>query len=355
MKTITFFLTVLFSVYFNNSSFAQVTLAAGDIVILQYNSDGGDDELVFLPLVDLPANSIIYFSDGSWDSGTSGFGLATERGIKFTVNASGITAGTLIKLLNPTAALYELEPSSLGSLEFYELDGSVETGSSRELTLSTSGDQVLIFQTPDGVITSTITFIYGFNTRSANGYINGWQADANALSTANSIGTDSHLPPGLTALNSEQSNKTTATAFGISGLSGGHVDNWQYTGPFTAATRSDWLERIHTLDNWSSDDATVYSHTAIAGGASSVTVNSTLGTDNFEKETITVFPNPSSDYIHVLGIKDVTDYVIHNSNGTEISKGRLTNNEKIEIKHLASNSLYFLKLEGLKTIKFLKK
>ena len=352
MKTITFFLTVLFSVYFTNSSFAQVTLAAGDIVILQHNSDGGDDELVFLPLVDLPANSIIYFSDGSWDSSTSGFGLATERGIKFTVNASGITAGTLIKLLNPTAALYELEPSSLGSLEFYEVDGSVETESSRELTLSVAGDQVLIFQTPDGVITSTITFIYGFNTRSAVGYINGWQADTNALSTTS---TDSHLPPGLTALNSSQSNKTTATALGISGLSGGHVDNWQYTGPFTGANRSEWLERIHTLDNWSSDDATVYSHTAIAGGASSVTVSSTLGTDNFKSETITVFPNPSSDYVHVLGIKDVTDYVIHNSNGTEISKGRLTNNEKIEIKHLASNSLYFLKLEGLKTIKFLKK
>ena len=352
MKTITFFLTFLFSVYLTNSSFAQVTLAAGDIVILQFNSDGGDDELVVLPLVDLSANSIIYLSDGSWDSGTSGFGSSSERGIKFTVNSSGITAGTLIKLLNPTEGLYELSPASLGSLEFYELGGSVETSGSRELALSTSGDQVLIFQTPDGVITSTITFIYGFNVRSANTYTDGWQTDGTTL---NSTSTDSHLPPGLTALNSSQSNKTTASAFGISGLSGAHIDNWQYTGPFTAATRSEWLERIHTLTNWSSDDATVYSHAAIAGGASSVTVNSTLGTDNFEKETITVFPNPSSDYIHVLGIKDVTDYVIHNINGTEISKGRLTNNEKIEIKHLASNSLYFLKLKGLNTVKFFKK
>ena len=352
MKTITFFLTFLFSVYLTNSSFAQVTLAAGDIVILQFNSDGDADELVVLPLVDLSANSIIYFSDGSWDSGASGFGSSSERGIKFTVNSSGITAGTLIKLLNPTEGLYELSPATLGSLEFYELGGSVETGASRELALSVEGDQVLIFQTSDGVITSTITFIYGFNVRSANTYTDGWQTDGTTL---NSTSTDSHLPPGLTALNSSQSNKTTASAFGISGLSGAHIDNWQYTGPFTAATRSEWLERIHTLTNWSSDDATVYSHAAIAGGASSVTVNSTLGTDNFEKETITVFPNPSSDYIHVLGIKDVTDYVIHNINGTEISKGRLTNNEKIEIKHLASNSLYFLKLEGLKTIKFLKK
>jgi hypothetical protein len=352
MKTITFFLTFLFSVYFTNSSFAQVTLAAGDMVILQFNSDGDADELVVLPLVDLSANSIIYFSDGSWDSGTSGFGSSSERGIKFTVNSSGITAGTLIKLLNPTEGLYELSPASLGSLEFYELGGSVETSASRKLALSVAGDQVLIFQPSDGVITSAITFIYGFNVRSRDTYTDGWQTDGTTL---NSTSTDSHLPPGLTALNSSQSNKTTASAFGISGLSGAHIDNWQYTGPFTAATRSEWLERIHTLTNWSSDDATAYSHAAIASGASSVTVNSTLGTDNFEKETITVFPNPSSDYIHVLGIKDVTDYVIHNINGTEISKGRLTNNEKIEIKHLASNSLYFLKLKGLNTVKFFKK
>jgi hypothetical protein len=354
MKTITFFLAFLFSVYFTNSSFAQVTLSVGDIVILQFNSDGGGDEIVALPLVDLSANSIIYFSDGSWDSGSSSFESSLERGIKFTVNSSGITAGTLIKLLNPTGGLYELSPASLGSLEFYELGGSVETGASRELALSTSGDQLLIFQTSDGVITSTITFIYGVNTRSANGYINGWQVDANALSSTFSA-TDSHLPPGLTALNSSQSNKTTASAFGISGLSGGHVDNWQYTGPFTGATRSEWLERIHTLTNWSSDDLTAYSHTAIAGGANIVTVNSSLGIDNFEHKTITVFPNPSSDYINILGIKDVTNYVIHNINGTEISKGRITNGKKIEIKNLNSSTLYFLKLKGLNTIKFLKK
>ena len=201
MKTITFFLAFLFSVYFTNSSFAQVTLSVGDIVILQFNSDGGGDEIVALPLVDLSANSIIYFSDGSWDSGSSSFESSLERGIKFTVNSSGITAGTLIKLLNPTGGLYELSPASLGSLEFYELGGSVETGASRELALSTSGDQLLIFQTSDGVITSTITFIYGVNTRSANGYINGWQVDANALSSTFPA-TDSHLPPGLTALSS---------------------------------------------------------------------------------------------------------------------------------------------------------
>ena len=109
------------------------------------------------------------------------------------------------------------------------------------------------------------------------------------------------------------------------------------------------------MTNWSSDDLTAYSHTAIAGGANIVTVNSTLGIDNFEHKTITVFPNPSSDYINILGIKDVTNYVIHNINGTEISKGRITNGKKIEIKNLNSSTLYFLKLKGLNTIKFFKK
>ena len=264
-----FALTLLIFSCFISTAYSG-SLSTNDIVLLQFNSDGGGDELVFLPLVDLPAGEIIYFSDGSWNAIGSAFGSATERGIKFTVNGSGITAGTLIKLLNPTEVLYELEPSSLGSLEFYEVDGSVETGGSRELALTTIGDQILIFQTSDGVITSTITFIYGFNTRSATGYVDGWQADANALSSSL---TDSHVPPGLTALNSSQSNKTTASALGISGLSGGHVDNWQYTGVFTDTTKDGWLNRVHTLSNWSSNDVSGYSHSVIASGSSSVVIS----------------------------------------------------------------------------------
>ena len=352
MKKITFLLTFLFSTLFINSSFAQVTLSAGDIVVLQYNSDGGSDELVFLPLVNISANSVIYFSDGSWDSGSSDFGSPGERGIKYTVNASGITAGTLIKLLNPTGALYELSPSSLGTLEFYEVDGSVEIGSSRELTLSTSGDQVLIFQTSDGVVTSTKTFIYGFNSTSAVGYTDGWQTNGTALYSSS---IDSHVPLGLTALNSTQSNKTAASAFGISGLSGGHVDNWQYTGLFTAATRDGWLNRVHTLSNWSSNDSGTYLHSVIAGGANSVTVSGILGIDSFETEKIKVFPNPSSDYINILGITKTKKYVIYNVTGNEISKGNITNGEKIEIKTLTNNNLYFLILEGGNAIKFIKK
>ncbi len=346
----TLLLSIIFSIFSTNYSPSQVTLSAGDIVVLQYNSDGGSDELVFLPLVDIPANSIIYFSDAGWNSASSDFGSATERGIKYTVNGTGLTAGTLIKLLNPTGALYALEPSSLGSLEFYEVDGSVETGSSRELTLSTSGDQVLIFQTTDGVVTSSKTFIYGFNTRSTTGYVDGWQADGNAL---NSTSTDSHLPPSLIALNSTQSNKTTATAFGISGLSGAHIDNWQYTGPFTAATKDEWLQRIHTLANWSSNDGAVFSHGDIASGTSSVIVSSTLGVSNFESKKIKISPNPSSDYIQISGMLENEKYTLYSILGTEIKKGVISNNEQIDIRGFM-NGLYFLKFENGNTIKFLK-
>lgn len=339
------------SFFLTTYAFCQVTLSTGDIVLLQYNSDGGADELVFLPLVDVPANSIIYFSDAGWNSTSSDFGSDSERGIKFTVNGTGLTAGTLIKLLNPTGGLYELEPSSLGTLAFYEVNGSIEVDTSRELTLSTSGDQVLIFQTTDGVVTSAKTFIYGFNTRSATGYVDGWQADVNSLDSAT---TDSHLPPGLTALNATQSNKTTANAFGISALSGGHVDNWQYTGPFTAATKDAWLQRIHTLTNWSSNNDTVFSHNDIASGASSVTVDGALGVSSLENNKIKIFPNPSSDFIQILGVLENRKFTLYNTLGTEIKKGVLTSSRQIDIRNLTVG-FYFLNFDNGKTLKFLKK
>lgn len=79
MKKNTLFLAFLFFIFFNYSFFAQVSLSKGDIVILQFNSDGGSDELVFLPLVDLPANAVISFSDGGWNSTLSDLEIQLQR------------------------------------------------------------------------------------------------------------------------------------------------------------------------------------------------------------------------------------------------------------------------------------
>jgi len=281
MKKITFLLFFVVVFLFNHSIFSQVTMSPNDMVVLQVTTDGGSDEVAFLVLEEISAGSKLFFSDISWNALASTQGTDTERGIRLTVGASAITAGTIIRIKNDTGQLYELEVPSQGTLEFYELDGSVETGTSRELTLSTSGDQLIIFQTSDGVVTSTRTFIYALSLYAplANDLdLDGWTDSGSALGSASS---DSHVPTGLTALNSTQSNKTTASAMSLGGLSG-HLDNWIYTGVTTSASKNEWLTRIHTLSNWNGTDDTppgpylgiTYDNVALAGNASSVTVSS---------------------------------------------------------------------------------
>ena len=262
-----------------NIGFSQNNLSENDIVVLQVNADGGGDSLALLVLVDIPENEVFYISDISWNALTSSYSSATERGVKMTVAAGGMSAGTIIRIDNPTGYLYELENPVLGTLEFFQVDGAIETGTSRELTMSTAGDQLAIFQTTDGVITSDKTFIYSFNYYASTNYpyttTYGWRHSDSTLSSTSG---DSHVPPGLTPLNSTQSNKTTASAFGIAGLSGGHVDNWQYTGPVTAGDKDSWVTRIHTLSNWSSNDVTPFTNNTIANGGNVVVAAQTTPT-----------------------------------------------------------------------------
>lgn len=263
MKKFTLYLLLILTFTITERTFSQ-TLSAQDIVVLQINSDGGAEEIALLTLVDIPANEIFYISDISWNNTGSTYGNSSERGIKVTVNSSGLTAGTIIRIDNPTGGLYTLEDTTQGALEFYEVDGSVEVTISRELSLSTSGDQIMIFQTADGVITSSKTFIYALNYYDP-GTTNGWDDNSTIIGSSSLL---SHLPSSLSALDNTQSNKTTASAFGLAtylGL-GATYDNFQYTGPVTTASKSDWLIRIHTITNWSATETTLYSNDVIASG-----------------------------------------------------------------------------------------
>lgn len=81
---------------------------------------------------------------------------------------------------------------------------------------------------------------------------------------------------------------------------------------------------------------------------------STLSIDEqTPNSTITLFPNPSSDFIQISGLSAIENYRIYNVIGTEIINGITTNNEKINIQNINSG-LYFLKFENGNTIKFLK-
>lgn len=83
--------------------------------------------------------------------------------------------------------------------------------------------------------------------------------------------------------------------------------------------------------------------------------NSTLSTNIFELDKkLRIFPNPTTDFIKVLGLTSKESYTLYNILGTEIKKGVISNNEQIDIREL-TNGLYFLKFDNGNSIKFIKK
>ena len=80
-----------------------------------------------------------------------------------------------------------------------------------------------------------------------------------------------------------------------------------------------------------------------------------LSTDEFELDNfVQLYPNPSNDYIQILGLTENEKYTLYNILGTEINKGVISNNEQIDIRDF-TNGLYFLKFENGNTLKFFKK
>ena len=68
---------------------------------------------------------------------------------------------------------------------------------------------------------------------------------------------------------------------------------------------------------------------------------------------IKLFPNPSTVYIQISGLKSNENFTVYNLSGIPVFSGTSNNNEKIDIKNFPSG-LYFLKTENGNSIKFLK-
>lgn len=77
--------------------------------------------------------------------------------------------------------------------------------------------------------------------------------------------------------------------------------------------------------------------------------------ENYPKETdIKIYPNPTTDFIKISGLKYNEDFLIYDFKGAELFNGKISNNENINIRNL-SKGLYFLKLANGNIIKFIKK
>lgn len=88
-------------------------------------------------------------------------------------------------------------------------------------------------------------------------------------------------------------------------------------------------------------------------GADVTVTTATLGNEDFDLNSLKVYPNPANDFITLSGLKKEENYRIFNVLGTEILKGTILDSGKIEIQNF-SKGLYFLEFDNGYTIKFIK-
>ncbi len=107
--------------------------------------------------------------------------------------------------------------------------------------------------------------------------------------------------------------------------------------------------------SYTSLDGTPASYGGGSGQAISIWADQSLSADFIQENKISVkvYPNPSSDYVKVYGLKGPEKYVISNVLGAKIIEGTVSNNQEIKIKKLLKG-LYVLSFENGITLKFIK-
>ena len=84
--------------------------------------------------------------------------------------------------------------------------------------------------------------------------------------------------------------------------------------------------------------------------------NSTATTleDKIENEKINIYPNPSTNFIQITGLKSVKNYEIFDIIGSKIAQGTIEKYKRIDVNEF-KKGIYFIRLENDKSIRFLKK
>jgi hypothetical protein len=185
-KKLLLFIMLLCTFFVQQKANAQITLAAGDIAFIGYNT-GPLDGFSFITLKAIPAGTIIYFTDRGWGNGTWVTG-STEPHLKWTV-PSLTPIGTIVSFMETSTP------------ETFTITGTTGIGFApgyANFNLN-SGDQMLAYQSATGtaepILPNLPTFIAGIN-----GDYN--SSDYDSATTWNLPGTSggngSALPLGLT-------------------------------------------------------------------------------------------------------------------------------------------------------------
>lgn len=86
-----------------------------------------------------------------------------------------------------------------------------------------------------------------------------------------------------------------------------------------------------------------------------LTLNNTLSVEEIigTSKQFNLYPNPSNNFIQIVGLEEKTNFIIYNTLGSELMKGNISKEDKINIDNL-DNGLYFLILGKRKALKFLR-
>jgi len=211
----------------SSSSFGA--LIAGDVAIVGFQASGvTTDSVSFVTFVDLAPGTVLYFTDNGWTGSAFRGASATdadgnENLMRFTV-VNTIVAGTIIGS-KTTSADYAWTLSGL-------VGASPITGSYQQLSLSSTGEQVTIFESTNlaNPIFSDFTALYNFDNTSA--YETATTSATGSLPTGLVQGTSAVLL--TSALNSATFNLNT----------------------LTSGTQAEWLAAIGNASNWTTGTGT---------------------------------------------------------------------------------------------------
>ncbi|WP_408038715.1 hypothetical protein, partial [Tenacibaculum amylolyticum] len=264
MKRITL-ITFLLLFLQGNIVKSQTTLQPGDIAFTHMDRDGSDLFSIVL-LVDITSNTVIHFSERTWDG--SAWLVTNSEGILTFTSDTPLTAGTqlLINKNTPSATIFG--GSTTGNIVLVAGSWSASAG----------GDQIFAYQSANALTPNNSDFIAAINSDDDNLQANGWHLASNTSSSASS------LPTNLT-------NGTNALSLYISGSplnagapdlpGGGERENARYkaSAPHTG-DKATILAAIMDLNNWEADDDTPYNNASAAFTITGGNTDPTIAIDN---------------------------------------------------------------------------
>ena len=286
MKTHYFFIFLITTFV----SFGQTSLSPGDLVVTSLIADG-NDRFEFIPLVDLSAGTVIYFTETGWNATTNSWRNDDfSEGVVQYIAPTTITKGTVISIEEDGTTNGKINLPTDGSVSISNYGGS--------LWFSISGDQIIAFQgTPpsgwDGSGTNPFpapNFIFVITSHST-----AWHDATTTNITA--------IPTGLT-------NGSTAVAAGSGEGSGAEYDNIYFdavTNPLTGKTKAEILALVGNVANWIGDNGE-----PVAWKISSFTLTS----DRYTKSEFSVFPNPVDSGVikiqsRIVGLKTINVFDVN--------------------------------------------